>query len=77
MIREVKALKAMGALITKEADSMSALKFRMDKADNALWMDMKFYKNKGIAEGRKHKKYQEVVQSCLLHSRLELEQGNG
>ena len=33
VIREVEALKAMGALISKEADSMSALKFRMNKAD--------------------------------------------
>ena len=50
VIKEVDALKAMGALITKEADSMSAMKFRMIKADKAMWMDMKFYKNKGIAE---------------------------
>ena len=34
----------MGALISKEADLMSALRFRMNKADKALWMDMKFYK---------------------------------
>ena len=58
----------MGALISKEADMMSALKFRMNKADKALWTDMKFYKNKGIAEERKHKRYREVVQSCILHS---------
>ena len=32
-------------------------------------MDLKhFYKNKGIAEGRKHKRYREVVQPCVLHS---------
>ena len=49
VIKEVATLKAMGALISTEADSMSALKFRMNKADKALWMDMKFYKNKGIA----------------------------
>ena len=40
----------------------------MRKADKALWMDMKFYKNHGIAEGRKHKSYRAVVQPCLLHS---------
>ena len=45
-IKEVGALQALEALITKEADSMSAMKFRMRKADMALWMDMKFYKNK-------------------------------
>ena len=31
-------------------------------------MDMKFYKKIGIAEGRKHRRYREVVQPCLLHS---------
>ena len=78
-MRKVETLKAMRALITKEADSMSAMKFRMNKADKALWMDMKFYKNKGIAEGRNTKRYREVVQSCILHSceKLELEQRNG
>ena len=51
VIREVEALKAMGALITKEADSMSPVKFRTNEADKAMWMDTHFYKNKGIAEG--------------------------
>ena len=55
VIREVEALKAMGALITKEADSMSAVKFQTNKADKAMWMDTHFYKNKGIAEGKNHK----------------------
>ena len=68
VIQEVESLKATGALITKEADSMSAMKFRMNKADRALWMYMEFYKNKGIAEGRKHRRYRQVVQSCILHS---------
>ena len=68
VIRMVEALKAMGALITKEADTMSAMKFQMNKADKALWIDTKFYKNKGLAERRKHKRYREVVQSCILHS---------
>ena len=36
MIRKVDALEAMGALITKEADSMSAMNVRMNKADKAL-----------------------------------------
>ena len=39
----METLKAMGALISKEADSMSALTFRMNKADKAQWVDMKFY----------------------------------
>ena len=68
VIRAVEAFKAMGALITKEADSMSSMKFPMNKADKALWMDLEFCKNKGIAEGRKHKRYREVVQSCIRHS---------
>ena len=61
-------MRTMGAFVTKEADSMSAMRFWMNKADKALWMDMKLCKNKGIAEGRKHKRYKEVVQSCILHS---------
>ena len=44
------------------------MKFRMNKAGKAMWMDMKFYKNKGIAEVRTHRRYREVVQSCVLHS---------
>ena len=35
-IEEVDSLRAMGALILKEADSTSALKFRMNKADKAM-----------------------------------------
>ena len=35
-IKEVDSSRAMGALITKEADPMSALKFRMNKADKAM-----------------------------------------
>ena len=41
-IKEVDSLRTMGALITKEADSMTAMKFRMNKADKAMWMDMEF-----------------------------------
>ena len=47
-IKEVDSLKAMGALITREADSMSAMKFQMNKADKAMWMDMKFLEKQGI-----------------------------
>ena len=48
VIKEVTTLQAIGALISKEADSMSALKFRMNKADKALWMDIKFTKTKEL-----------------------------
>ena len=34
----------------------------------AFWMVIKLYKNKGIAEGRKHKRYREVVQPCIHNS---------
>ena len=68
VIKEVDSLKTLGAIITKKADSKSAMKFRMNKAGKAMWMDMKFYKNKGIAEVRTHRRYREVVQSCVLHS---------
>ena len=65
----------MGALITKEADSMSAMKFRMSKADKALWMDMKFYKEKGVAEREEAQKIPRSgssVHSSLIR-KLELE----
>ena len=68
VISEVSSLQAVGALISKEADSMSALMFRMSKADKALCIDMKCFKHEGISGGRKHKRYREVVQSCILHS---------
>ena len=67
-IKEVEALQAMGALITQETDLMSAMQFRMRKVGKALWMDLKFYKNERIAEGRQDKRYREVVQPCILHS---------
>ena len=68
VIRKVDALQGMGALITKAADSMSPMKFRMSKADKAPWVDMKFFRNKGTAEGRRHKRFREVVQMYDLHS---------
>ena len=55
-IKEVNVLQTMGPTITQEADSMSAMRLRMSKADKAPWMDMTFYKNNGIAEGWKHKR---------------------
>ena len=64
-IEEVEALRP---LITKEADSMSAMRFRMMTADKAFWMDIRVYRNNEIAEGRKHKRYREVVQPCIFHS---------
>ena len=39
MIKEMNSLKTMGALITKEADSMSAMKFRVNKAGKAMWRE--------------------------------------
>ena len=68
-VKEVTVLQAMGAMITHEADSMSAMRFRMRKADKAWCVDTKFYKNTGIAKGRKHKRFREVVQACFHHSR--------
>ena len=66
MIRKVDALQAMGALITKEAGSMSPMKCRMSKADKAPWVDMKFFRKKETAEGRRHKRFREVVQMYVL-----------
>ena len=55
-------------VMSKEEDSMNAMRFRMSMANKAMWTNMKFKKNKGIAEGRKHKRCGEVVQACILHS---------
>ena len=68
MIKEVNSLRTMEALISKEAESISAMRFQMKKQGKAMWMDMKFYKNRRIAEGREHKRYRGIVQSCLLYS---------
>ena len=65
MIKEDSSLKA---LIKKEADSMSVMRFRMNKANKAIGMDMKFHRIRGIADGRRHRSYREVEPSCILHS---------
>ena len=44
---EVKALQAMGAMITQEAGSVSATKFR-----KPLWMDMKFFQEQRYCGGK-------------------------
>ena len=46
VIKEVESLRTMEALITKEADWMSAMKFRMNKTDKSMLMDMKISKKK-------------------------------
>ena len=48
-------MKATGALITKEADTMSVMKFRMNNADRALWLDMKFTRTRELQKERKTK----------------------
>ena len=58
----------MEAMITKEADSMSAMRFRIMQPNRAFWIEIKFNKSKGFAEGRKHKIHREVVKLCILHS---------
>ena len=68
MIREVDAPKAVGALITKEADSMGVMTFRLNKADKATWTDMKFYKNNAIAGGKETQKVQRS--GAIVHSSL-------
>ena len=51
MVRDVKTLKGTGALITNEADSMGALKFRMSQVDRPSWADMKFLPKRGHIGG--------------------------
>ena len=50
-------MKAMGAFITSEANSMSAIVHRKTQADKAMRKDMRFHKNKGTFEGRRHERY--------------------
>ena len=68
VIKGVETLKAMGALISHEADLVSALKFRMNKADKALWMDMKFYKKRNCRrkETQKVQRGGSIVHSSLM-----------
>ena len=67
MIKEVDSLKSMVALITKEADSTSAMRFRMNKTDNAMWMYRKFFKNKkSRKEGNTEDTECAIVHSLLM-----------
>ena len=69
MIKEVETLQALVALITQEEfDSMKAMRFRMRKADKALWMDLMFYyKNRELPK-EENKRYRSgaAVYSSLL-----------
>ena len=72
----------MGARITKDAGSMSAMRFRMIEANRAFfgWTSIFTKKtNKGLVDERNRKdtgKWCAVVYSSLL-SRMELEQRGG
>ena len=67
-IKEVEALQAMGTMITKEADSMSAMRFRRMKAPVAFGMDIKFLtKTRKFLKGGITKPT-EKVQPRILHS---------
>ena len=68
-VREVEQLKAMGALITGESDSVSAMKYKMSRADRATRMDTAFCKDRDLSEKRKNTRHQMVVLSSLLHAR--------
>ena len=67
-VKDVKALQAMGAMITQDADSMSAMRLRMRKADEALWRDLTFYKKQ---RNCRWEEAQKVQRSCaIVHSSL-------
>ena len=69
MIKEVDSLRTLGALIKKEADSLSAMRFRMNKADKAMWMDMKFLReqrNCGRKETQKIQGDSAIMPSSLM-----------
>ena len=58
----------MGALITGESDSVSAMKYKMIRADRATRMDTAFCKDRDLSEKRKHMRHQMVVLSSFLHA---------
>ena len=66
-------MQAMGALITTEADTMSAMRYRMGQAGKAMRMGMKFDKAKGISERRKPETYLQLVQALVLNANEKLE----
>ena len=69
VIKEVTTLQEIGALISKEGDSMSALKFRMNKADKALWMDIKILQKQRNCSRNETQKVQRggpIVHSSLM-----------
>ena len=55
-VQRNKQMKAMGVLITTEADTVSAMMYRVSQADKAMRMDMKFFKTKGTSERWNHGK---------------------
>ena len=68
MIKEVDSLRTVGALVTKETDSMSAMRFRMNKADKVKWMDMKSYKTNRNCRRKETQKIQRS--GTFVHSSL-------
>ena len=65
-------MRAMEPFITSEAHSMSAMRHRMTQADKAIKKDMRFHKNRGNPQGRKHERYRGLF---LPHRRnLELDE---
>ena len=58
----------MGSLLSNEADTISAVRHRMDKAMLAMKAEMYSYENPSIPEKRKHESYKQVVQSGLLYT---------
>ena len=75
VIKEVDSLRTMEALITKDADSMSAMRFRMNKANKAMWMDMKLLQEQRDGGRKKTQKVQGSGTSVhpSLMRKLELE----
>ena len=50
----VKKLKVIGSLLTSEADTMSAMKFRMNKADKVSMSELHTNNSRGVPEKKKH-----------------------
>ena len=66
VIKEVDSLRTVGALITKEADSMSAMRFRINTADKAMWKGYQILQEQGDCGGKQTRYIQES--GAVVHS---------
>ena len=62
------SLQTRSSLFDRHSALTTLMMHRMNQADEAMWCDMAFYKNKVTAELRKDMRYRSLLQACSLHS---------